>query len=76
MRSPRGAGFELDQELDVLLVADLDVAARDGLPAVPGPRGQRVHPLRRQLEPDPGQRDLRQLALRRTAVLGAGRGPR
>ena len=40
------------------------------------PVGSGLHPLRRQPEPHPEQRDLRQLALRRAAVLGAGLGPR
>ena len=48
----------------------------DRVPAVPGARGLGLHPLRRQLERHPGQRDLRQLALGRAAVLGAGGGPR
>ena len=48
----------------------------DRVPAVPGAGRIGLHPLRRQLEPHPGQRDLRQLALRRAAVLGPGLGPR
>ena len=53
-----------------------EAAEADRVPAVPGPGRLRLHPLRRQLEPDPGQRDLRQLALGRPPVLGAGGDPR
>ena len=48
----------------------------DRLPAVPGAGRLRLHPLRGQREHHPGQRDLRQLALGRAAVLGPGRGAR
>ena len=48
----------------------------DRLPAVPGAGRLRLHPLRRQRQPHLEQRHLRQLALGRAAVLGAGGDPR
>ena len=48
----------------------------DRLPAVPGTGRLRLHPLRGQPEPDLEQQHLRQLALRRAPVLGAGQHPR
>ena len=53
-----------------------EAQARDRVPAVPGAGRLRLHPLRRQRQPDLEQRHLRQLALGRAPVLGAGRDPR